>query len=239
MGQLPTERITPDKPPFTYVGVDYFGPMYIKSGRKHLKRYGCLFTCLTTRAVHIEIAHSLDTDSFICAMQRFVSRRGRPEVIYSDNGSNLKSGEKELRESIRELNQSHITKQLSQREIVWNFNPPYASHMGGVWERLVKSVKSALKSVIKEQVLTDEGLQTLMAEVEKILNDRPITQVSTDPNDSKALTPSMLLLLRVNTCMPPGVFDKNDSYCRRWWRQVQYLANIFWRRWTSIYLLYR
>ena len=89
MGQLPVERLEPDKPPFTFVGVDFFGPMYVKSGRRQLKRYGCLFTCLCTRAVHIEITHSLNTDSFICAMQRFVSRRGHPEKVYSDNGTNL------------------------------------------------------------------------------------------------------------------------------------------------------
>ena len=96
MGQLPAERLKPDKAPFTYIGIDYFGPLYVKSGRKEMKRYGCLFTCMTTRAVHIEIAHSLDTDSFICALQRFVSRRGRPEKIFSDNRTNLTSGESEL-----------------------------------------------------------------------------------------------------------------------------------------------
>lgn len=236
MGQLPAERLTPGKPPFTFVGVDFYGPMLVKSGRKHLKRYGCLFTCMTTRAVHIEITHSLDTDSFICALQRFISRRGCPDSIYSDNGSNLKAGERELRDSLHEWNQSRISRHLNQREIEWHFNPPYASHMGGVWERLVRSVKTALKSVIKEQLLTDEALLTLSTEVEKILNDRPITQVSDDPRDSKALTPNMLLILRANSCIPPGVFDKSDNYCRRWWRQVQYLANVFWKRWTREYV---
>ena len=236
MGQLPMERLIPDKPPFTYVGVDYFGPLYVKSGRKHLKRYGCLFTCLCTRAVHVEIAHSLNTDSFMGALQRFVSRRGQPEKIVSDNGTNLTAGERELRDSITSWNQKHIAKDLLQKGIAWHFNPPYASHMGGVWERLVGLFKRALKSVVGEQILDDEALLTLTTEVEKILNDRPITQVSTDPRDSRALTPSMLLLLRTNTCMPPGVFDKNDNYCRRRWRQVQYLANIFWRRWTREYL---
>ncbi|XP_053395609.1 uncharacterized protein LOC128555863 [Mercenaria mercenaria] len=177
MGQLPAERLIPDKAPFTYVCVDYFGPMYVKSGRRHLKRYGCLFTCLTTRAVHIEIAHSLDTDSFICALQRFLSRRGRPVKIFSDNGTNLRAGERELRESVQQWNQSRLSKYFLQETIDWHFNPPYASHMGGVWERLVRSIKNAVKSVIREQLLGDEALMTLMTEVEKKLNDRPITQV--------------------------------------------------------------
>ena len=92
MAQLPPERLTPDKPPFTFVGVDYFGPILVKVGRAQCKRYGCLFTCLTTRAVHVEIAHSLDTDSFLCAFRRFTSRRGSPKKVFSDNGTNFVSG---------------------------------------------------------------------------------------------------------------------------------------------------
>jgi len=169
-------------------------------------------------------------------MQRFVSRRGHPEKVYSDNGTNLTAGEKELRESMHEWNQSRISRHLQQRGIAWHFNPPYASHMGGVWERLVRSFKHALKSVVREQLLGDEALSTLCTEVEKILNDRPITQVSDDPRDPEPLSPNKLLLLRPNRCFPPGVFEKGDNYCRRWWRQVQYLANIFWRRWLKEYL---
>ncbi|XP_052778064.1 uncharacterized protein LOC128215419 [Mya arenaria] len=231
MAPLPVERLTPDKPPFTYVGVDYFGPMYVKVGRSQQKRYGCLFTCLTTRAVHIEIAHSLGTDSFVCALQRFISRRGKPEKIFTDNGTNLTSGERELRAEIAEWNQSRI-----MNEIEWQFIPPYASHMGGVWERLVQSVKRALKSVVKEQLLNDEALNTLMTETEKIVNDRPITKVSDDSRDPEALSPSQLLLLRQNRCIPLGVFSKNDKYCKRWWRQAQYLADVFWRRWVKEYV---
>ena len=79
MGELPMVRVSPDRPPFTFVGVDYFGPLYVKQGRSHVKRYGCIFTCLVVRAVHVEIAHSLNTDSFINALRRFISRRGKPE----------------------------------------------------------------------------------------------------------------------------------------------------------------
>lgn len=236
MGQLPEERLIPDKAPFTYVGIDYFGPMTVKSGRRHLKRYGCLFTCLTTRAVHIEIAHSLDTDSFICALRRFVGRRGNPEKIFSDNGTNFVSGEKILRQEIEQWNDSRLAKFCQQHKINWHFNPPYAPHMGGVWERLVRSVKTALKSVIREQLLNDEALLTLVVEIEKILNDRPITQVSSDSRDPEPLSPNKLLIMRTNASFPPGLFSKHDIYCRRWWKQVQYLANLFWRRWTREYL---
>ena len=92
------ERLISDQPPFTFVGVDYFGPVLVKQKRSHEKRYGCIFTCLTTRAIHIEIAHSLDIDSFISVMRRFTARPGRPQLVCSDNGTNFHTGERELRQ---------------------------------------------------------------------------------------------------------------------------------------------
>ena len=236
MAPLLDEQITPDKPPFTFVGIDYFGPLNVKAGRKHLKRYGCLFTCLTSRAVHLEVAHSLTADSFIAAFQRFTSRRGIPEKVYSDNGTNLVKGDKELRKHIQEWNNSKIGNHMKQHEIHWHFNPPCASHMGGAWERIIRSTRIILKALAREQLLTDEQLQTLMAEAERIMNDRPITPVSSDPKDPPALTPSMVLLMKSNTCIPTGVFVKDDVYAKRWWRQVQYLASVFWKRWVREYL---
>ena len=108
--------------------------------------------------------------------------------------------------------------------------------MGGSWERLIRSTRTILKALVKEQLLNDEQLLMLMAEVEKILNDRPITPVSDDPNDPSVLTPNMLLLMKSNSCIPSGIFKKTDIYARRWWKQVQYLANVFWRRWIREYL---
>jgi transposase InsO family protein len=236
MAPLREEQTTPDKPPFSFVGVDFFGPMTVRSGRNHLKRYGCLFTCLASRAVHIEIVHSMDTDSFISAFRRFSSRRGQPEKLFSDNGTNLVSGDRELRKSIQDFNRTKIGKFMLQREVEWHFNPPCASHMGGMWERLIRSTRQILKALVKEQLLNDEQLLTLMAEVERIINDRPITDVSDDPNDPLALTPSMLLLMKGNSCVPPGNFCKTDVYAKRWWKQVQYLAGVFWKRWLREYL---
>ncbi|XP_068738639.1 uncharacterized protein [Montipora capricornis] len=100
MANLPQDRVTPSKPPFTYVGVDLFGPFPVRRGRTTAKRYGALFTCLTIRAVHIEIVHSMDTESFINALRRFIARRGRPEEIRSDNGGNFVKGEKELQKAL-------------------------------------------------------------------------------------------------------------------------------------------
>lgn len=236
MADLPKDRVIPNKPPFTNVGVDYFGPFLVKRGRARVKRYGCIFTCLISRAVHVEVAHSLDTDSFICALNRFISRRGRPEEIRSDNGTNFVGAERELSDAISTWNETKIVNFLLQREIQWKFNPPYASHMGGVWERQIRTVRKVLNALVKEQVLDDEGLMTLMCEAESIVNGRPLTMVSSDPKDYEPLTPNHLLLLRSGPKIPPGLFSENDLYCRKRWRQIQYLSDVFWKRWTKEYL---
>ncbi|XP_073230045.1 uncharacterized protein [Porites lutea] len=236
MADLPADRVTPNKPPFSFVGVDCFSPFWVKRARSQVKRYGVLYTCLATRAIHLEVAQSMDTDSFLNSMRRFIARRGVPEVMRSDNGSNFVGGCKELREAISGWNKSQIHEFLLQRNVKWLFNPPSGSHFGGVWERCIRTVRKILVALMKEQPLDDEGLTTLMCEVESIVNGRPITKSSDDPSDSEALTPSHLLLLRSGARLPPGVFRKEDGYSRRRWRQVQYLADVFWRRWIREYL---
>ena len=163
MADLPTERVTPDKPAFSHTGVDYFGPLMVRRGRSTLvKRYGCVFTCLASRAIHIEVAHSMDTDSFIHALDRFISRRGCPETITSDNGRNFRGAQREIKNAIEEWNQQKVERHLQQREIQWKFNPPYASHMGGVFERQIRTIRKVLGALLKEQTVDDEGLVTFM-----------------------------------------------------------------------------
>ena len=116
MASLPQDRITPDKPAFTYVGTDYFGPLQVKVKRSRCKRYGCIFTCLTTRAVHIEITHSLDTDSMINALRRFICIRGCPELL-SDRGANFVCGNKALNQAMEDWNQHKIYEFCIQRKI--------------------------------------------------------------------------------------------------------------------------
>ena len=145
-------------------------------------------------------------------------------------------GEKELREAVAEWNQSQIHNFLLQRSIKWTFNPPAGSHHGGAWERCIRTVRKVMKALTKEQVLDDEGLNTLMCEVEAIVNGRPITKLSDDPRDLEPLTPNHLMLLRAGPAAPPGTFTKYDNYSNRRWRQVQYLADVFWRRWVREYL---
>ena len=236
MADLPADRVTPEKPPFTFVGIDCFGPFVVRRGRSLVKRYGVLFTCLSIRAIHLEVAHSLDTDSFINAMRRFIALRGQHEEVRSDNGGNFVRGEKELREAIAGWNQQRIGEFLLQRDVRWLFNPPGGSHHGGAWERCIRTVRKVMGALTREQILDDEGLATLMCEVMSIVNGRPITKISDDPRDMEALTPNHLLLLRSGPSAPPGLFAKDDMYSRKRWRQVQYLADVFWRRWIKEYL---
>ena len=138
---LPSERTVTTDPPFTFVGVDYFGPMSVKFRRGFTKRYGCIFTCLVTRAVHIEIAHSMDSDSFLMTLHRFMARRGKPNKLFSDNGTNFVAANKELADEIKSVNSKKLQDELLLEAIEWHFNPPHAPHMGGVWERLIRSCR--------------------------------------------------------------------------------------------------
>ena len=103
MSDLPHHRVNAPEHAFTHVGLDYFGPFEVKQGRSKVKSYGCIFTCLASRAVHLEVANSLDTDSCINCIRRLVARRGPVESILSDNGSNFVGANNELKEEIKRL----------------------------------------------------------------------------------------------------------------------------------------
>ena len=241
MADLPKERIEPEAP-FTCCGVDCFGPFYVKEGRKEMKRYGVLFTCFTLRAIHIEVAHSLTTDSFIMALRRFIARRGSVRSIRSDNGTNFVGADNELQRAFMEMDQQKITDFLAENGcdwIQWQRNPPTASHMGGVWERQIRSVREILQSLLKNNghILNDESLHTLLLEAEAIVNSRPLTVENVNDPDSAPLSPSQLLTMKAKIVLPPpGVFQKEDLYSRKRWRRVQHLSNEFWQRWRKEFL---
>ena len=135
---------------------------------------------MTTHAVYIEIAHSLDTDSFLLALRLFIARRGKVQELRSDNGTNFTSGERELRESIQAWNHDKIHEEMLQRKIEWSFNPPCGSHHVRFWERCTRSIRRILHALLLQQSTDDEGPTTLVCEVNKILNSRPITVVPED-----------------------------------------------------------
>lgn len=237
MSDLPSERFDSSRP-FSSVGLDFLGPLLVKKFRKTEKRYILLVTCLATRAIHLEVAESLDTSSFLMALRRFVARRGKPTIIWSDNGKNLVGGERELRQAIAEWNQEQICDALSQKCIQWRFNPPTASHMGGVWERLVASVKKALRVVLGNQTVHDDVLHTTVLEVEFQVNSRPLTYVSGHSGDPEALTPNHFLLGVVpnGAVLPPGVYGEDEKMSQNRWKQSQALASQAWQRWLKEYV---
>ena len=236
MANLPSGRLACDEAPFTHCGVDLFGPVYIKQGRKQLKRWGVLYTCLTVRCVHLEVVESLETDDFINSLCRFINRRGSPKVVYSDRGSNFVGATSELKEAIRAIDKDKVSQFAASKLITWNFNPPSAPHMGGAWERLVRSTKEVLSALMKGKVLTDQQFYTLLTEVERILNSRPLTHLSDHVDDLEPLTPNHILLgLHRRWSFICETADR-DKISWKKTRQVQAIAAEFWKRWRREYL---
>ena len=240
MADLPEERVM-ETAPFTNSGVDLFGPFEIKQGRKTVTVFVALFTCFSSRAIHLETVSNPTTDSFILALRRFLARRGPITSLRSDNGTNFVGASNEFKKTYNEMDHSKIGNFLLEQKcdwIRWEKNTPEASHTGGVWERQIRSVRSVLTNLLHEHsaLLTSEAFQTLLAEAELIVNSRPLTADTNDPNNP-ALSPIQLLTLKSKVVLPPpGVFQKEDIYCKRRWRQVQHLANLFWTRFRKEYL---
>ena len=220
MSDLPEDRLEP-APPFSSSGVDMFGPFYVKEGQSKKKRWGVIFTCLAMRAVHIEVACNLTTDSFINAYRRFIGRRGPIRLLRCDRGTNFVGARNELQAALQEMNNNKIRTELLKDGcdwIVFDMNTPHASHMGGAWERLIRSVRNVLVGILAQHStqLDDELLRTFMVEAEAIVNSRPLTYQDTSPDSPEPLTPNQLLTLKAKIVLPPpGNFVKEDLYCRK------------------------
>ena len=240
MAPLPFERITPGLPIFSYVGIDIFGPYSIRNYRSNLKRYMCLFTCMTTRAVHLEVLFTLDTCSMISGLRRFIARRGQIVKAFSDQGTNLTGAFRELQASWSTISIDKLKSYaLNKAGFEWEFISPKSPWKGGAWERLIgvsKRVAKGLKGILDQNTkMNDEVLSTLFCEVENIVNGRPLTKVNDDPNDFSFISPNHLLISKAGSKIPPGTFDTGDLY-RKAWRHTQDLANRFWKVWVRSYL---
>ena len=220
MGDLPEFRKTP-QPPFAHTGLDYGGPLLTKSkgDSKEEKRWICLFTCASTRGVHLEIVNDLTTEEFLMAFTRFASRRGKPNHLYSDNAPTFKKAAKHL------------------PDVKWQFIPPAAPWWGGFWERLVHSIKTPLKKILGKALVTDKELSTLIIRIEEQINSRPLTSLVDDP-DQVPLTPAEILIGRplqqpedLSSDIPPPhtAFSARQRYLKS-------LQQSWTKRWIQEYL---
>ena len=233
LAPLPTGRVTVRHFPFEHCGIDYMCGLKVKQGRNELKRYACIFTCLCTRATHLEVVHDLTTESFVMAYRRFLAVTGSvTKTFYSDNGSNFRGAAVELKRGLERLNRKYIVGELAQIGVQFRFNPPLSSHQGGVFEAIIRLVRKTLTAIMddrKLRTLTEAGLETLLREVQMILNCRPLTRACSDPNDMRALCPQNILTGAVKDIFPPDVFTASDGL-RASYRLSQAYAEEFWKR---------
>ncbi|XP_058810993.1 uncharacterized protein LOC131675877 [Topomyia yanbarensis] len=236
MGALPGARLAVFARPFSHVGIDYFGPMLVSVGRRTEKRYGVLITCLTVRAIHIELAHSLSTDSCIMALRCFMTRRGVPITIYSDQGTNFRGASKELASELDKIDQNKLVEGIVSPRTSWKFIPPASPHMGGAWERMIQTVKKNLQQMKLGRLPSDEVLRNALVEIENTVNSRPLTHIPVDDEMAAVLTPNNFLLGSSDGMKPLALLNDTSVAVKKNWKMSQTIANVFWRRWLSDYL---
>ncbi|XP_059049420.1 uncharacterized protein LOC131844524 [Achroia grisella] len=238
MGSLPSERCTPTRP-FLHTGIDYAGPINIRTskGRGHhsYKGYICLFVCMATRAIHLEVVSDMSTKGFIAAFRRFTSRRGHCAQVWSDNGTNFVGAARELQELL--VLQQKVAENIACEGTKWHFIPPHAPNFGGLWEAAVRSTKFHLKRVIGESTLTYEEMSTLLSQIEACLNSRPMTIINgNDPEEPMPLTPGHFLVGEPLVAVPDVNFENSPISSLTRWQTIQKMLQNFWRRWSQEYL---
>ncbi|XP_046868338.1 uncharacterized protein LOC124460789 [Drosophila willistoni] len=241
MADLPSIRVT-QALPFVNTGCDYAGPILLKDGKGRKPRIGkgyiCLCVCLVTSAIHLELVTDLSTDSFLAALRRFVSLRGKCNKIYSDNGTNFIGAKRSLDEMQKLLaSQPHIEKvrnALANGGIQWVFIPPHAPHWGGKWESAVRCVKLHIRRVIGKSTLTYEQMRTLLAQVSAVVNSRPLCYNS--DTDINYLSPAHFLIGRPLTTIPEADLGHIPVGRLGYWQSIQSMMQGFWKQWHQEYL---
>ncbi|GFW85163.1 integrase catalytic domain-containing protein [Trichonephila clavipes] len=226
MGDLPESRVCPSSV-FQRTGIDFAGPFLIRSskgrGSRNTKCYICVFVCLATKAIHLEVVSDLTSKAFIACLKRFVTRRGKPSEIFCDQGTNFYGASRDLRKEFRQLMKEDAVHQfLVTDNITFHFNPPSAPHFGGIWEATVKSFKFHLKRVVGVTSLTFEELSTLSR-----LNSRPLCVLYSSPDDPCVLTPGHFLIGKALTAIPQPTVPDDLRHCDRW-RLLTRMTQHFW-----------
>ena len=246
---LPVERLT-EGPPFSYTGVDYLGPLFVRNeeAKESHKVWVCLFTCAVIRAIHLEVVHNLSSEQFLLCLRRFISRFGKPQKVISDNAKTFKLSSSVLDKLWRQTITSTEVQEYSASEgIQWQFIIEFAPWMGGFYERLVGTVKSALKKSLGKGCLTFVQLQTVVSEIQAVVNTRPLLYVDAElDNNHTGLTPAHFLSQNRNFGLPnietdpdPEFKLKSDSIgsLLQSWKKSQHYLNQFWSSWKNEYLL--
>lgn len=236
MSDLPLSRLDAYARPFTHMGVDYFGPLLVSIGRRQEKRWILLATCLTVRAIHLQVVYSLTTNSCIMALRNVMARRGIPAVIYSDRGTNFQGASKELMVAMENIDHERVATEFTTPYTTWTFIPPASPHMGGAWERLVRTVKQNLYKFQSNRSVSMEVLENMLAEVENVVNSRPLTNIPIDNDQSPVLTPNHFLLGSSNGMRAWVQFDDSSTVLKNCWQLSQAMANQFWKQWIRDYL---
>eukprot|EP00057_Strongylocentrotus_purpuratus_P004640 XP_003729152.1 PREDICTED: uncharacterized protein LOC100889568 [Strongylocentrotus purpuratus] len=232
MASLPSIRVAPFTPPFHFTSCDYFGPYHVKVSRnKKAKHYGVIFTCLNTRAVHLELAVDCSTQEFLQVLRRFFAIRGHPKVIMSDNGTQFVGAKRELREMVKGWDDVQLRDFCAEIGVEWQFTTPLAPHQNGCAEALVKSCKFALHKAVGSQCLTPFELYTCLVEIANLVNQRPVGRIPNDPDDGSYVSPNDMLLGRASRSVPQGPFRETENPRHRV-EFVQRIVDSFWRRWS-------
>ena len=246
MGQLPTNRVVPTSP-FHHTGADFAGPIKVKRGhtRKpvHIDTYICVFVCMATKAVHLEMVFNLTTEDFLAALRRFVARRGFPETLTTDNGSNFIGAQRELQKMYQLLNssetQSSLDRFCTSHSIKWMHSPARSPHFGGLWEAAVKSTKMILYKTVNPHHLAVDEFLTLLVDIESVLNSRPLVPLDSSPEDgTEVLTPGHFLVGKALKSIPTEVPLNKETRLLRRWNLCQRLSDDFWKRWVQEYILH-
>lgn len=241
MSNLPSDRIN-ESYAFNCTGLDLCGPFHVtyKNQRKGVlnKIYICVCICFVTRAIHLELLSDLTSDALIATLKRFFARRGKSSKIFTDNATNFVGANQQLKKwfSMIYFPNEELVSYLNSEHIDWHFIPPKSPHFGGLWESAVKSVKQHLKRVIGNLRLTYEEFETIVIQIEGILNSRPLTPLSNDDDCFEVLTPGHFLIGRSLAAIPePQLIDTKDNRLSRWQRTTKIVQTI-WKKWKTDYL---
>ncbi|XP_065094221.1 uncharacterized protein LOC135714779 [Ochlerotatus camptorhynchus] len=239
MSELPASRVTASRP-FSITGIDYWGPISLQPPHRRAaprKAYVAVFVCFSTRVVHLELVADLTTAKFLQALRRFVARRGLCNEIYSDNGRNFIGAANELRKMIQSKEHHRaIADECASHGIRWRFNPPKASHFGGLWEAAFQSAQKHFVRVLGTSTLAHDDMETLLSQIECCLNSRPIIPLSDDPTDYDVLTPGHFLIGSALKSVPDVDVSEIPSNRLAKWQQIQKNLQIIWKRWHLEYL---